>query len=82
MALSCASAASAVARSPSFAALTPTPLYPFLRHPSFGSIYFTKLRQLLVGPLSVASVNALLDQILTGVVAPARIAERRSLVQT
>ena len=61
-----------------FDALTPTPMYPFLRHPTFGPIYFAKLRQLLSDPLSVASVNALLDQILTGVVSPSRIAERKA----
>ncbi|MBL9210924.1 MAG: lamin tail domain-containing protein [Opitutaceae bacterium] len=61
-----------------FAALTPTPLYPFLRHPTFGPIYFAKIRQLLNGPLSVAHVHALMDQILTGVVSPSRIAERKS----
>ena len=61
-----------------FDALTPTPMYPFLRHPTFGPIYFAKLRQLLSDPLSVANVNALLDQILTGVVSPSRIAERKA----
>lgn len=65
-------------RSGNFAALTPTPLYPFLRHPSFGPIYFAKLQELLAGPLAVASFNALADQILAGVVAPARIAERKA----
>ena len=61
-----------------FDALTPTPMYPLLRHPTFGPIYFAKLRQLLSDPLSVANVNALLDQILTGVVSPSRIAERKA----
>ena len=61
-----------------FAALTPTPVYPLLRHPTFGPIYFAKLRQLLSGPLSVAQVNALLDQTLTGVVSSSRIAERKA----
>lgn len=65
-------------RSGNFTALTPTPLYPLLRHPSFGPIYFAKLQDLLRGPLSVANFNALVDQILTGVVAPARIAERKA----
>lgn len=61
-----------------FAALTPTVLYPFLRHPTFGPIYFAKLQALLSGPLSVANFNVLIDQVLTGVVGTARIADRKA----
>jgi hypothetical protein len=61
-----------------YAALTPTPLYPFLRHPTFGPLYFAKLQQLLSGPLSVANVHALTDQVLRGVVDPAHIADRKA----
>jgi hypothetical protein len=61
-----------------FAALTPTPLYPFLRHPTFGPLYFAKLQQLISGPLSVANVNALIDQILTGAMNAPQIAERKA----
>ena len=61
-----------------FAALTPTVLYPFLRHPAFGPVYFAKLQALLSGPLSVANFNVLADQVLTGVVGTARIADRKA----
>ncbi len=57
--------------------LSPTPLYPFLRHPAFGPLYFAKLQKLLNGPLSVANFDTLADQILTGVVDQARIARRK-----
>jgi hypothetical protein len=65
-------------RSVNYTALTPTPLYAFFRHPTLGPRYFAKLQQLLSGPLSVASFNALADQVLTGLVAPARITERKA----
>lgn len=62
--------------------LSPTPLYPFLRHPNFGPIYFAKLQQLLAGPLSVASFNTLVDQTLAGLVPATLIAERKSWYAT
>ncbi|MDO8540573.1 MAG: lamin tail domain-containing protein [Opitutaceae bacterium] len=62
----------------SLTAPTPTPVYPFLRHPTFGALYFAKLQQLLRGPLSIANFNALADQILTGVVDAAQIADRKA----
>jgi hypothetical protein len=65
-------------RSGNFAALTPTVLYPLLRHPTFGPRYFAKLQQLLSGPLSIANVNALADQMLTGLVPATRIANRKA----
>ena len=58
--------------------LTPTVLYPLLRHPTFGALYFAKLQHLLAGPLSIANVNALIDQTLTGLVDPTRIADRKA----
>ncbi len=64
--------------SDNFAALTPTALYTFLRHPTFGPLYFAKLQQFLRGPLSVANFNALVDQILTGVVDAALIGDRKA----
>lgn len=64
--------------SANFSPLTPTTLYPFLRHPAFGALYFAKLQHLLAGPLSVASVAALIDQLLTGMVDATYIAERKA----
>lgn len=61
-----------------FAPLTPTALYPFLRHPTFGALYFAKLQHLLANPLSIASVHALIDQMLAGMVDPTQIAERKA----
>jgi hypothetical protein len=61
-----------------FAPLTPTPLYPFLRHSAIGPLYFAKLQQLLAGPLSIASVNAMLDQVLGGIVDGSRLAQRKA----
>ncbi len=49
-------------------ALTPTPLYPFFRHPAFAGRYLARLRELLAGPLSVVNVERLIDQTLTGLV--------------
>ncbi|MBL9202998.1 MAG: lamin tail domain-containing protein [Opitutaceae bacterium] len=60
------------------ARLTPTVLYPLLRHPAFGPRYFAKLQQLLSGPLSIANFNALADQVLSGVVDASRIARRKA----
>ncbi|MDP3069819.1 MAG: lamin tail domain-containing protein [Opitutaceae bacterium] len=60
-----------------FAALTPTVLYPLLRHPAFGPLYFAKLQQLLSGPLSIANVNALADQVLSGVVGASSVGRRK-----
>ena len=51
----------------------PTPLLPFLRHPSFAPLYFAALKEQLDGPMSVQNFNALEDQILTGVVDAAHI---------
>ena len=65
-------------RSENFPVLTPTAVYPFLRHPTFGPLYFAKLQQLLRGPLSIASFNALADQVLTHVMDDARITQRKS----
>ncbi|MEO6246653.1 MAG: lamin tail domain-containing protein [Opitutaceae bacterium] len=61
-----------------FAPLTPTPLYPFLRHPTFAPLYFAKLQDLLSGPLSIENVNALVDQVLKGVVDAKQIADRKA----
>ena len=60
------------------AALTPTVLYPLLRHPAFGPRYFAKLQQLLSGPLSKASFDALADQMLSGLVDRERIDRRKA----
>jgi hypothetical protein len=65
-------------RSSSFNALSPTPLYPFLRHPMLAPRYFAKLQHLLGGPLSVATFNALADQVLSGVVDTPKIAQRKA----
>lgn len=58
--------------------LTPTPLYPLLRHPAIGPRYFAKLQELLAGPLSIANVHALADQVLSGVVSPLSIERRKA----
>jgi hypothetical protein len=61
-----------------FSANTPSPLYPFFRHPDFARTYFAQLKSLLEGEASVANFNQLCDQALTGLVNTTLINERKA----
>ncbi len=65
-----------------YAANTPTPLLPFMRHPEFAPLYFREIDTLLSGTFSVANFNALVDQTLTGVVSASLINARKAWFAT
>lgn len=64
--------------SSTFPSNTPSPLYPFFRHPDFAQLYFEQFRDLLDGEASIVNFNQLCDQTLAGLVSATEINDRKA----
>ena len=60
-------------QNPSVTGSPPTPVNPLMKHPDFAPIYYRELRDMIDGPMSVASFNAMTDHLLTGIAPDATI---------